>query len=72
MTQVTDSEDDVPPLPPPVSPPSLSTSRGNGSKVHEGVPDSKQQPSSLLRNRKETGTCKSGKGEQKKNVSEVC
>ena len=72
VTQGIDSEDDVPPLPPPVSPPSLSTSQGNGSNVQEGVPDSQQQPSSRLRNRKETGTCKNGKGKQKKNVSKVC
>ena len=72
VTQVIDSEDDVPPLPPPVSPLSLPPSRGNGSSVQEGVPGSQQQPSSQLRKSKETGACKSGKGQQKENVSEVC
>ena len=70
MTQVID---DVLPLPPPVSPPSLPPSHGNGSSVQEGVPGSQQQPSSRLRKRKvneqNKGSRKRVKREVKLNLS---
>ena len=73
VTQVIDSEDDVLPLPPPVSPLSLPPSRGNGSSVQEGVPGSQQQPSSRLRKRKvneqNKGSRKRVKREVKLNLS---
>ena len=67
MTQVIDSEDDVLPLPPPVSlPPSRSNSK-------DGVPGSQQQPSSRLRKRKvneqNKGSRKRVKREVKLNLS---
>ena len=67
VTQVIDSEDDVLPLPPPVS---LPPSRGNSK---EGVPGSQQQPSSRLRKRKvneqNKGSRKRVKREVKLNLS---
>ena len=49
VTQISYSEDDVPPLLPPISPLSLPPPGGNGSSVQQAVHGrSQQQPSSRL------------------------